>query len=321
MRLLSYNVRYFGHRSGGLASQDKTIRDVVRALNRLPGGLPDIICFQEIEARSLRADLSRGRRGWDGSQGTQLERFMELFQAEGGGDGETPSYQALYFPAHVYRFNRQRNLYTTGLAVLVSDRFQVLSHNADAPFDITHRRFSSLARWKQTRVCGHVRLWSREEGKLDLFNTHLSLPAFLTRDLWSYTQKMGFGINQMEEVKNLLTFIEENRDPQASTLLVGDFNSLPGSPVWKTITQQYRLTDVVRQRQQPKTEGEPILATAGVLGLALPIDYLFSDHQIDWLDTEGTVPIGTRDGLFHGLSDHVPLVARFRLARCLAAVG
>jgi hypothetical protein len=39
------------------------------------------------------------------------------------------------------------------------------------------------------------------------------------------------------------------------------------------------------------------------------LDHLFAGNGVRWVDLAGTTPFG--QGPFHGLSDHVPLIARF----------
>ena len=52
--------------------------------------------------------------------------------------------------------------------------------------------------------------------------------------------------------------------------------------------------------------------TAGFLNLRMHLDHVYSSRQLEWLDFEDTHPFG-EDGPFDGLSDHVPLIARFRV--------
>jgi endonuclease/exonuclease/phosphatase family metal-dependent hydrolase len=71
LRLLSYNVRYFGHSTRGLASTRTSMRRIAEAIASL-SPLPSIVCLQEVETRSIRSTLAHpGER-------TQLERFMEM---------------------------------------------------------------------------------------------------------------------------------------------------------------------------------------------------------------------------------------------------
>jgi hypothetical protein len=42
------------------------------------------------------------------------------------------------------------------------------------------------------------------------------------------------------------------------------------------------------------------------------LDHVFYGNGVAFLDLEGTTPFGDRRGPFHGLSDHVPIIGRFR---------
>src|SRR3989449_8543592 len=78
LRILSYNVRYFGHALRGLASTRGSKRNIADALGALDP-IPDVVCLQEVETISLRSSLVF-RRSHD--RETQLESFMsELEQA------------------------------------------------------------------------------------------------------------------------------------------------------------------------------------------------------------------------------------------------
>lgn len=313
IRLSTYNVRYFGHETRGLASQDRTLNKVVKALVGLRGGTPDVLCFQEIDTLSLRADLGRSRRPTNGeAKKPQFQRFVEAFHAELQNIGADITYQAFYFPAHQYKLSRTRNFYTTGLAVLVHPSLEVLKTDYEQPHDITCRRLERFARWKQTRICAHVRLKQSTGGVIDLFNTHLSMPSFWTKDIWNYTHRLGYGKNQLEEAKNLVARINAVRHPDSHVVLVGDFNSYPGSPVYEFLNSQPLLTDAFRlfhDYDPPRTRDFP---TAGFAGLQLPIDYVFSSPNVEWVDFDGTHAYGLNGGSFHGLSDHVPLIGRGR---------
>jgi endonuclease/exonuclease/phosphatase family metal-dependent hydrolase len=313
LRAISYNVRYFGHGTRGLASQDRQLRRVAETLAALDE-VPDLVCLQEVETNSLRADLTRTLAESESeAPATQFTRFVDAFHGALERQGQEARYHHYYFPAHQYRLGRRRNLYTTGLAILVRDRYEVLRHNAVAPYDITHRRQSSLSRFKQTRIVGHVRLQHQNGQILDCYNTHLSLPSFLSKAFWSGNERMGYGENQLEEARRLVEFIEHTAAAGSARLVVGDFNSRPGSPVHDFLTRQVGLRDAFRWHHEADAERVRLYPTAGVLGLRLPIDYMFSCSSVEWLDFESTHHFGLKPGLFHGLSDHVPLVARFRL--------
>ena len=71
LRILSYNVRYFGHSTRGLASTRTSMRRIAEAIAALRP-LPAIACLQEVETRSIRSTLAHP------GETTQLERFMEM---------------------------------------------------------------------------------------------------------------------------------------------------------------------------------------------------------------------------------------------------
>ncbi|HEY8038904.1 MAG TPA: endonuclease/exonuclease/phosphatase family protein, partial [Polyangiaceae bacterium] len=225
IRIFSYNVRYFGHATRGLASTRKAmhrIADAVAALEPLPG----IVCLQEVETRSLRSTVAHRS---EEREETQLVRFMAMLSASLTAAGKRDEYDAYYFPAHAYRLSAKTHAYTTGLAILVRSDFVVDRHNAETPHDITHRRLHPMRGLKQTRICAHLRLrHPRVHGAIDVFNTHLSLPSTLTRAFWTQPRRLGWGPNQVEEAQNLVRFVEQERASDRF-VVVGDFNSLPGS--------------------------------------------------------------------------------------------
>lgn len=311
LRLVSYNVRYFGHRAGGITSQDRTIRRIARALVDMEGGPPDVIGLQEVENASIRADLGRSRAL---DERRQIDRFSIALHDALEENGDPLGYQVYYFPAHEYRFSQTRNLYTTGLATLVRDDLEVIHTNSDEPFDITHRRDGALSGLKQTRICAHARILDRRGQIVDLFNTHLSLPAFFSRQFWTRGGRLGHGPNQLAEAERLVHYVHKSRYSNAPAVLMGDFNSLPGSPVYLLLTREHTFKDALREYHDtdPHMRDYP---TAGLMGFRLPIDYLFSLGQVAWTDFDETHLFGHEAGRWHGLSDHVPLVARCRVER------
>ena len=53
--------------------------------------------------------------------------------------------------------------------------------------------------------------------------------------------------------------------------------------------------------------------TAGFMHLRMHLDHVFGSQGVRWLDMQGTHPFGDLQSPFHGLSDHMPLIARFAL--------
>jgi endonuclease/exonuclease/phosphatase family metal-dependent hydrolase len=300
-RIVSYNVRYFGHALKGLATTRTSIEGIAARLAALTP-LPDLICLQEVETKSLRSTLAfRGAH-------TQLEAFMAALERAFGTLGRAFPYDALHFRAHTYKF-RSTALYTTGLAVVVNrNRLHVEGHNVATPHAITHHHVARLRDTKQSRICAHVRLTTPNGRPLHVFNTHLSLPTPFTREFWSERNKMGFGLNQLFEAKKLATFVQAHAGDDAF-VVCGDFNSAPASPVYRYLSEEVGWVgaqEMLKQIDAKKSQGFP---TAGFFRLRMHLDHLFASNGIRWLDLAGTEPFGR--GPFHGLSDHVPLIARF----------
>ncbi len=301
---MTYNVRYFGHGTRGLAATARSMVAIARAISSLDP-LPDLLCLQEVETASLRANLAHPRRSPDE---TQLSRLMEALHGALTAAGKEDLYEAYYFPAHRYTLTRATNLYTTGLAILAHRDFTIAHHNADRPADITHRHL--VRGLKQTRISAHVRFHHRSGDAIDVFNTHLSLPTALAREFWIGKDRMGYGKNQLAEAKKLVDFIDAERASDRF-LVVGDFNSQPASLVYQYLTEERGLSDALRA---VGSEGGK-WSTAGFMNLRMHLDHVFSGPGIEWLDVQDSEPFGARRSRFHGLSDHMPLIARCRVKK------
>src|SRR5437762_6658563 len=110
LRVMSYNVRYFGHGLRGASSSRRSLTAIARAIAglELP---PDVICLQEVEHRSWRSRLCH-TPGRDDE--TQLEALMGVLGRAMELAGHELRYSSYYFPAHQYRLGTAP-LYTTGL--------------------------------------------------------------------------------------------------------------------------------------------------------------------------------------------------------------
>jgi endonuclease/exonuclease/phosphatase family metal-dependent hydrolase len=312
IRILSYNVRYFGHATRGLASTRKAMRRIADAIATLDP-LPTIVCLQEVETRSLRSTVAHPTA----PEQTQLEQFMQMLSVALTEARKSDAFEAYYFPAHAYRLSARTQVYTTGLAILAHRDFLVDHHNADTPHDITHRRLHAVRRIKQTRICAHIRFRHRTQrtfGPIDVFNTHLSLPSTLSRAFWTQPRRMGWGPNQLEEAKNLAKFVERERASDRF-VVVGDFNALPGSPVYQHLVGGPGWVDAFAHRYRLSVEELVSWPTAGFMQMRMHLDHVFTGRGIRWLDFDDTHPFGDRTAPFHGLSDHMPMVARCRVAR------
>ena len=306
LRVMTYNVRYFGHATRGIVSTSKAITRIAKTIAAMDP-TPDLVCLQEVETQSIRA--TSVRRLWYPEE-TQLDRLMSELVAALRHAKKHESFTAYYFPAHQYRLTQRTNIYTTGLAVLAKDTLSVGHHNAESPHDITHRRLAR--RFKQTRICAHVAFERADGLRFDVFNTHLSLPSFLSKAFWTGDARMGFGKNQVTEAEQVLAFVEQAKKSD-NFLIVGDFNSLPGSPVDRLLREEGGLVDAFRAVQgDPPDHEARAFGTAGFLNLRMHLDHVYSSRGTKWVDFDGTEKFGVA-GDFHGLSDHVPLIGRCRM--------
>ena len=307
LRIMTYNVRYFGHALRGLASTRRPKAGIAERIASL-SPRPDVICLQEIETVSIRSRLAFRRTD---PAHTQLDSFMEVLHEACAQTSEPCRYEAFYFAADAYGPLRSP-LYTTGLAVLVDvSRLGVAGHNAGQPHHITHHH---LVRWKdakQSRICAHVKLSDEAGHSLHVFNTHLSLPTPFAREFWTARDKLGHGVNQVREAETLAAFVAQHAGDEPF-VLCGDFNSPPFSPVFRHLDRSgFASAQLVLNQLVP--ENPRHFPTAGFLRLRMHLDHIFSGGPVRWLDLDDTRRFGDRAGRFHGLSDHVPLIARFRL--------
>ena len=306
IRLVTYNVRYFGHGTRGLASTGAAMERIANALAELTP-LADVICLQEVETASLRSNVAHPAMNGE----TQLERLMMMLHAALLKAGKRDSYEAYYFPAHAYKVS-VTPLYTTGLAVIAKRDFRVSHHNATQPHDITDRRIHPVKRLKQTRICAHLRVVHKSGVDLDVFNTHLSLPTTLSREFWFEPKRLGWGPNQLEEAKNVIKFVSQEKTSER-WVLVGDFNALPGSPVYREITHEASFIDPFAAYHEWDVDTLVKWPTAGFMRMRMHLDHVFCGGSLRWLHFDGTHKFGQKNGTFHRLSDHVPIVGTFTM--------
>ena len=307
LRVVSYNVRYFGHGLRGLASTRSAQRRIAARLAVLEP-LADVVCLQEIETISIRSRVAfRGRRGE-----TQLEAFMHEVEAAFEGDARQSPYESYYFRAHVNQL-RGVPIYTTGLAILVNQRrLRVDRHNVESPEHITHHHVERWKDRKQTRICAHMRISTPGGLSLHVFNTHLSLPTPFAREFWAERQRMGWGPNQLHEARTLAAFVQRHASIEPF-IVCGDFNSAPGSPVFQFLTGEAAFACAEHTCGLCADDDPRAYPTAGFMRLRMHLDHVFYGNGVSWLDLDGSAPFGDRRSAFAGLSDHVPLIGRFRL--------
>jgi endonuclease/exonuclease/phosphatase family metal-dependent hydrolase len=304
---MSYNVRYFGHALKGLASTRRSQRAIAERVARLDPPA-DVVCLQEIETISLRSRVAFARAR---PRETQLEAFMRELGAAWAARGRFSPYDGYYFRAHVNRL-RGFPITTTGLAILVHrERLRLEGHNAASPHHITHHQVELFRGRKQTRICAHAVLATPAGRHLHVFNTHLSLPTPFARAFWSEPLRMGWGPNQLQEARALAAFVRRHAGSEPF-VVCGDFNAAPGSPVYRYLTREAGLRSAQERFGQCDPGFPAAFATAGFMRLRMHLDHVFYGNGVAFLDLEGTAPFGDRHGSFHGLSDHVPIIGRFR---------
>lgn len=309
MRIVTYNVRYFGHATRGLASTRRTVQKIAQALVSLDP-LPGIVCLQEVETSSLRSTFADPQTH---DEDTQLARFVDALTKELRAAGRRQTYEAYYFPAHTYKFKTARSaIYTTGLAILARSNFHIDHHNAEEPHDITHRHLHPIKGLKQTRICAHLRFRHGSEAPIDVFNTHLSLPSTMSKEFWTSPQRLGYGRNQIEEAKNLVSFIDQTKKSERF-VVVGDFNSLPGSPVYRYLVGERGLCDAFAAVSGWDEDDLVRWPTAGFMRMRMHLDHVFCGRALRFVDFAGSRPFGDRAATFHGLSDHTPLIGEYQV--------
>ena len=99
---------------------------------------------------------------------------------------------------------------------------------------------------------------------------------------------MGFAPNQLAEAKTLADFVErEQRSPYF--VVVGDFNSLPGSPVDRYLREERGLVDAFSEVQRFSEAEARAYPTAGFLNLRMHLDHVYSSRQL-WSGSTSPTP-------------------------------
>src|SRR5512137_5612 len=307
LRIVSYNVRYFGHALKGLASTRGPEHLIGRALASLDP-IADVVCLQEIETISIRSRLAY-RRAASGE--TQLESFMAALERSFVGMGIPFPYDGFYFQAHANRIRRVA-ITTHGLAILVNTRrLRVESHNVDSPHHTTHHHVERFRGRKQARICAHVELVEPSGRRFHVFNTHISLPTPFAAGFWTRPERMGWGPNQLREAHTLAAFVRRHAGDEPF-VVCGDFNSSPGSPVFRYLTRRVHFESAQQVLGQIDESDPRAHPTAGFMRMRMHLDHIFYGNGVRFVDLEGTCPFGDRRSPFAGLSDHVPLIGRLR---------
>ncbi len=315
LRIVSYNVRYFGH-AAARARQHRAARSarIARALaDARPARRRDLPAGGRDHLAAL-ADCPRPPRGRgdDPARVVHGGASSEAFRCARASPSPTT---AFYFRAHAYS----------------SAASVALHHRARGPGEPPHGCRSTAQR-RIARTTSPTTTWcaSRTASRaasaptcasadppgrpLHVFNTHLCLPTPFAREFWTRKEKMGFGVNQLHEAR---TLCDLRLAPRAGA-----------SPSWSAATSTRRrarrsTASSPRRRHFQRRAGgaradrPPTTRAAsrppGFMRLRMHLDHLFSQRGA--LARPGGDVRGRRpQSQFAGLSDHVPLIGRFTLA-------
>lgn len=308
LHLLSWNVRYFSQSAQGLTSTSRTIEGVASAIASL-NPAPDVIALQEVDHHSIRSHMGRFRRPPE--LAGQMDHFMAALNYHVALRGGTTPYRALFYRAHGH--DRRLPLLSTGLAILYREDLNLVAHNAEEPWFITHHRLPRMQKLKQQRICAHARFELAPGETFDVFNTHLSLPAFLQRHVGHTAGRFGEADNQVEEVRKLLECAREFGDVDRG-ILVGDFNARPGSRVHRFVCEQSPFRDAFSLHLGLTDEQAAAIPSASFLHLRFRLDHVFTGPGVH----VDAFPLADRWDAAHpmrGLSDHAPIMGQFQLER------
>jgi endonuclease/exonuclease/phosphatase family metal-dependent hydrolase len=142
----------------------------------------------------------------------------------------------------------------------------------------------------------------------------------MSRAFWTKPRRLGWGPNQIEEARNLVRFVERRRKSDRF-VVVGDFNALPGSPVYRVLVEENGWLDAFAQRYKLSQADLEKWPTAGFMQMRMHLDHVFCGPGLKWLDFDETCVFGDRTARFHGLSDHMPMVGRCLVARSGVSSG
>ena len=183
------------------------------------------------------------------------------------------------------------NITTHGLAILVNTRrLRVESHNVDSPHHITHHHVERFRDRKQARICAHIHVADPSGRRLHVFNTHISLPTPFARGFWTQPARMGWGANQLHEARTLAAFVERHAEGEPF-VVCGDFNSAPGSPVFRYLTEEAGFRSAQQDLGLLDADDAKAWPTAGFMRMRMHLDHLFFGNGVRFLDLDGSAPL------------------------------
>jgi len=167
------------------------------------------------------------------------------------------------------------------------------------PHDITHRRMHPIRRFKQTRICAHVRFRHRSQraqGPIDVFNTHLSLPSTLSREFWTKPRRLGWGPTRSQ--RRAPRAIRRQAAHERPVRRGRRLQRAAGSPVYCRLIEEHGWVDAFAQRYRMSVAELVGWPTAGFMRLRMHLDHVFTGRGLRWLDFDDTHAFGDRSAPF-----------------------
>ena len=192
---MTYNVRYFGHPTRGLASTGAAFSRIARSIAALDP-TPDLVCLQEVETRSIRVDLHQPPLA-PGGDPARLGDDRAARRARAGGEGG---------PLHRVLLPRARPTASPRAPTSTppASRSSRATRSPSATTTRASPTTSPTAARQEPQADAHLRARlasrTRAASRFDVFNTHLS-PAqrLLAASSGRATRRMGFAPNQLAE--------------------------------------------------------------------------------------------------------------------------
>ena len=233
--------------------------------------------------------------------------------------GQVPdAYEAYYFPAHAYRLSARHQAVHDGARHPRALRTSSVDHhNAESPHDITHRRLHAIRRIKQTRICAHLRFRHRSgaPSSPSTSSTRISACRAPCRASSGRSRGAWAGVptsSRRREPREVRRARARERPLRRGRRL----QRAAGLARLPVPGRRARVGRRLRPPLQASRGGADELAHRGLHAHAdAPRPRVHGARACAGSTSTTPIPSAIATAPFHGLSDHVPMVARCRLAR------
>ncbi len=236
------------------------IADAIASLDPLP----DIVCLQEVETRSLRSTVAhRGKA----TQRRSSSGFMQVLAGALADAAQARRVRRVLLPGPQVQALRAHALLHHGAR---DPRPRRLRGRSPQRVDSARHHAPALARDPALQADAHLRARplpapdAAGRSGPSTFSTRTS--AFRARSRGSSGPSrggLGWGPNQVAEARNLARFVERERKDDRF-VVVGDFNALPGSPVYRYLVEEHGWRDAFAERYRFNVDELARLADGGV---------------------------------------------------------